>query len=68
VGVGLINILIIVMKDNTPFKLSVKHWDRKLTVEIDHSDITWDEYVELLREISRAVGWGRENIQELFGE
>lgn len=64
---GSINIEIIVMENNTPFKLSVKHWDRKITVEMDHSDITWDEYVELLRELSRAAGWGDENIQELFG-
>jgi hypothetical protein len=64
---GSINIEIIVMENNTPFKLSVKHWDRKITVEMDHSDITWDEYVELLRELSRAAGWGDESIQELFG-
>lgn len=64
---GLINIEIIVMDNNTPFKLSVKHWDRKITVEMDHSDITWDEYVELLRELSRAAGWDDESIQELFG-
>ena len=64
---GSINIEIIVMENNTPFKLSVKHWDRKITVEMDHSDITWDEYVELLRELSRAAGWGEESIQELFG-
>ncbi len=64
---GSINIEIIVMENNTPFKLSVKHWDRKITVEMDHSDITWDEYVELLRELSRAAGWGDEHIQELFG-
>ena len=64
---GLINIEIIVMENNTPFKLSVKHWDRKITVEMDHSDITWDEYVELLRELSRAAGWDDESIQELFG-
>ena len=64
---GLINIEIIVMDNNTPFKLSVKHWDRKITVEMDHSDITWDEYVELLRELSRAAGWSNESIEELFG-
>ena len=55
------------MDNNTPFKLSVKHWDRKITVEMDHSDITWDEYVELLRELSRAAGWSNESIEELFG-
>jgi len=64
---GLINIEIIVMENNTPFKLSVKHWDRKITVKMDHSDITWDEYVELLRELSRAAGWSNESIEELFG-
>lgn len=55
------------MENNTPFKLSIKHWDRKITVEMDHSDITWDEYVELLRELSRAVGWSNSHINELFG-
>ena len=64
---GLINIEIIVMENNIPFKLSVKHWDRKITVEMDHSDISWDEYVELLRELSRAAGWSNESIEELFG-
>ena len=56
-----------VKTDNPPFKISVEHWDRKLTVEMPHSDITWDEYVELLRDISKASGWGEENINELFG-
>ena len=55
------------MKDNTPFKLSVKHWDSKITIEKNRSDITWDEYVEMLRELSRAVGWGKKSIDELFG-
>ena len=39
----------------------------EITVEKDHSDITWDEYVELLKDVSRAAGWGDENINELFG-
>ena len=53
--------------DNPPFKISVEHWDRKLTIEKNHSDITWDDYVELLRDISKAAGWGGESIDELFG-
>ena len=55
------------MKNNTPFKISVEYWDRKLTVEMDHSDITWGEYVELLKDVSRAAGWGDEDVNELFG-
>jgi len=56
-----------VKTDNPPFKISIKHWDTKITIEKNHSDITWDEYVELLRDISKAAGWGEENINELFG-
>ena len=55
------------MKDNGPFKISVEHWDEKITVEKDHSDITFDEYVEMLRTLSRAVGWGVDDINDLFG-
>ena len=55
------------MKDNGPFKISVEHWDTKLTVEKDHSDITFEEYVDLLRDLSRAVGWGDGDINDIFG-
>ena len=53
--------------DNPPFKISVEHWDTKLTVEKDHSDITFEEYVDLLRDLSRAVGWADKDINDLFG-
>ena len=55
------------MRGSTPFKVSVEHWDTKITVEKDHSDITWDEYVEMLKDLSNAVGWGKKSIDELFG-
>ena len=55
------------MKNNTPFKISVEHWDEKITVEKDHSDITFDEYVEMLRTLSRATGWGSDDINDLLG-
>ena len=54
------------MKGNGPFKISVEHWDTKVTIEKDHSDITWDEYVELLKDISRATGWSDEQVYDLF--
>ena len=52
---------------NPPFKITVKHWDEKITIEKDHSDITFDEYVEMLRTLSRGVGFSQESIDELFG-
>ena len=55
------------MKNDTPFKISVELWDKKITIEKTHSDITWDDYVELLKDISKAAGWDGESIDELFG-
>jgi hypothetical protein len=53
--------------ENKPFKVTVEHWDEKITIEKDHSDITWDEFVEMLRTLSRGVGYSQEDIDELFG-
>lgn len=53
--------------ENKPFKVTVEHWDEKITIEKDHSDITWDEFVEMLRTLSRGVGYSQESIDELFG-
>ena len=53
--------------ENKPFKVTVEHWDEKITVEKDHSDVTFDEFVEMLRTLSRGVGYGEESINEIFG-
>lgn len=56
------------MKDITnPFRVTVEHWDQKISVELNRSDITFDEYIELLRAVSKAVGWGDDSIEEYFG-
>ena len=52
---------------NKPFKITVEHWDEKITVEKDHSDISFDEYIEMLRTLSRGVGFGQDSIDEVFG-
>ena len=53
--------------ENTPFKISVEHWDEKITVEKDHSDITFEEYIEMLRTLSRSIGFGQDDINGIFG-
>jgi len=53
--------------ENKPFKISVEHWGEKITVEKDYSDVTFDEYIEMLRTLSRGVGFGQESINEIFG-
>ena len=54
-------------KVNKPFKITVEHWDQKISVELDRSDITFDEYIDLLASLSKAVGWGNDSIKEYFG-
>ena len=53
--------------DNKPFKITVEHWDEKITIEKDHSDISFEDYVEMLRTLSRGVGFDKRSIDELFG-
>ena len=55
------------MTAQTPFKITIKHWDEKISVEKDHSDITFDEYIEMLRTITRGVGFTQGQIDEIFG-
>ena len=52
---------------NKPFKISVEHWDEKISVEKDHSDITFEEYIEMLRTLSRGIGFGQDDIDDIFG-
>lgn len=52
---------------NAPFKITVEHWDEKISVEKDHSDITFKEYVEMLRTLSRGVGFDQDGIDDIFG-
>ena len=33
--------------ENKPFKISVEHWDEKITIEKDYSDVTFDEYINV---------------------
>jgi len=53
------------MKDNTPFKISVKHWESIISVEKNRSDITWNEYIEMIIDISKAVGWNEQDVNKL---
>jgi hypothetical protein len=52
---------------NTPFKITVEHWDEKVTIQKDHSDISFDEFVDMLRTLSIGVGFSQDSINEIFG-
>lgn len=47
-----------------PFKVEVSHWDERIVVEKDHSDITAEEAVRLCYRALIAVGFHEDNIKE----
>lgn len=50
-----------------PYRITIEQYEYKYTVEVDHSDITYTEYIDLLKQISLAAGWGYEAVDEVFG-
>ena len=51
-----------------PYKITIEQYGYKYSVEVDHSDISFTDYVELLRQLSLAAGWSIDNIEELFDD
>ena len=49
-----------------PYRITIEHWNYKISVEVDRSDITLEEYIDLLKSISLAAGWGVESVNEIF--
>jgi len=49
-----------------PYRITIKQYEYKYSVEVDHSDIHFTEYVELLRKITLAAGWGTDTVEEFF--
>jgi hypothetical protein len=38
-----------------PFTITVKHWDEPISISKDHSDITFDDFMEMVRQIAVAI-------------
>ena len=51
-----------------PYRITIEQYDYKFTIEVDHSDIDFSEYLDLLRQISLAAGWSAETVDEFFDE
>lgn len=49
-----------------PYKITIEQYDQKVSIEKDHSDITSEEFADMLYNISMAAGWGEKNLKEIF--
>ena len=51
-----------------PLKITVEFYNKKISTEIDHSDLSIDELHDLWVDIVRAMGYAEETIKKLYGD
>ena len=52
--------------ENKPFRITIEHWDEKVSVEVGHSDLDLDQVAELLQRALIATGFSPEGVKEIF--
>ena len=51
---------------NEPLKITLEFYNKKISTEVDHSDLTLDELHELWVEIVRGMGYHSDTIEEFY--
>lgn len=49
-------------------KITVEHYDQKISVETNHDDLTYEDFMELIEKISYSLGYDVGTIKEWFEE
>jgi len=49
-----------------PLKITLKYYDKKISTEVDHSDVKLEDLHELWIEIIRAMGYHSKTISEFY--
>jgi|TARA_B100001093_G_scaffold449277_1_gene455396 hypothetical protein len=49
-------------------KITVEHYDEKVSIETKHDDITFDDFMELIRKVALGVGYHNKNVDDWFEE
>jgi len=57
------------MKDiKKPFRVTIEHYNQKVSVEIDHSDVSLSEVAELLEQALKGAGFLESQVQEMINQ
>ncbi len=51
---------------NKPLKITLKFYNKKISTQVDHSDLTLDELHELWLEIVRGMGYAQSTIYDFY--
>lgn len=49
-------------------KITVEHYEQKVSIETKHDDLTFEEFMELVRKVAHGLGYGNETISDWFNE
>ena len=49
-------------------KITVEHYDQKISIETDYDDLTYEDFMDLIEKISYSLGYPVDMIKEWFEE
>ena len=49
-------------------KITVEHYDEKISIETKHDDIDFTEFIELVKKIAYGMGYGEKTINEWLNQ
>ena len=49
-------------------KITVEHYDEKVSIEKDYDDVSFQDFMELVRKVAHATGYSDKIINEWFEE
>jgi len=49
-------------------KITVEHYDEKVSIETKNEDIDFSDFMELVRKVARGVGYTNETINKYFNQ
>lgn len=51
-----------------PLKITIEFYNKKISTEVDHSDVKLEELHDLWIDLLRAMGYHEETINEFYNE
>jgi hypothetical protein len=49
-------------------KITVEHYDEKVSIERENDDIDFSEFMQLVKKVAHAVGYTNETIDKYFNQ
>ena len=49
-------------------KITVEHYDEKVSIERENDDLSFTEFMELVRKVAHGAGYSGETIEEWFNQ